>query len=165
MKIKELNSSSFKEYGKIIEYPKKELKGKSRNLWRIVHAEVSEVGWRIAYLVLRDKTIGRLERHPNSDETFEPISGKTLFFTSRTDRYESIECFLLDKPIVLNKGIWHALITLDDESEIKIVENAKVKCEYLKFPFRMDYKIWNKIKNGEFKPRVEAKFYRPKTKK
>lgn len=165
MDIKELNAKNFKKYGKIIEYPNKHSKGKSRNLWRIVHTEPVEVGWRIAYLVLRDKTVGRLERHPKSDETFEPIVGKTLFFVSDDNEYTSIECFFLDKPIILKKGMWHALISLDDESEIKIVENANVKCEYLKFPFRMDYSVWKKIKNGDFVPRVKTKFYLPKEKK
>lgn len=165
MDIKNLNAKNFKKYGKIIEYPKKDTKGNKRNLWRIVHTEEAKVGWRIAYLVLRDKTVGRLERHPKSDETFEPISGRTLFFVSSDNEYKSIDCFLLDKPIVLNKGMWHALISLDAESEIKIVENAKVKCEYLKLPFRMDYVVWSKIKNGEFVPRVKAKFYLPKERK
>lgn len=165
MEIKKLNSKNFRKYGRIIEYPNMQAKGNTRNLWRIVHTEDAKVGWRIAYLVLRDKTVGRLERHPKSDETFEPIAGETLFFVSDSEDYSKIECFYLDKPIVLNKGMWHALITLGEESEIKIVENAKVKCEYLKFPFRMDGELWQRLIEGKFLPRVKAKVYIPKPKK
>jgi ureidoglycolate hydrolase len=127
---KNITPQSFKIYGKLIHYPKKSTKGSVRNLWRIVHSERARVGWRIAYLVLRDKSIGRLECHPYSDETFEPVCGKALLFVSRTKNMPNVQCFLLDRPIVLNKGIWHGLISIGQEAEIKITENKDVVCRY-----------------------------------
>ncbi|NLE65539.1 MAG: hypothetical protein GX606_06460 [Elusimicrobia bacterium] len=120
------NSRNFRAFGKIIEYPDIAGKGTRRNLWRIIHTENAKVGWRVAYLVLRDKTIGRMGRHPRSDETFEPIKGKALLFVSKDKRIEDIQCFLLDKPIILFKGIWHNVLTLTPEAHIKICENASV---------------------------------------
>ena len=38
--------------------------------------------------------------------------------------------FLLDCPVILKKNIWHGIITLSRESEIKLTENANVKCVY-----------------------------------
>lgn len=125
-----ITPQSFKSYGKIIHYPGQNSKGTRRNLWRIVHAEKARVGWRVAYLVLRDKTIGRLECHPFSDETFEPVKGRALFFVSRVRSLKRVKCFLLDRPVVLRKGIWHGLVTLDAEAEIKITENSHVTCRY-----------------------------------
>jgi ureidoglycolate hydrolase len=125
------NSQNFRRYGKIIGYPNQESKGRVRNLWKIIHIESAKVGWRIAYLVLRDKTIGRLERHPQSDESFEPVRGKALIFVATKDDLSDLKCFKLDKPIIIYKNVWHGVVTLSPETEIKITENAKVTCEYL----------------------------------
>lgn len=132
------NTENFRPYGKIIGYPGKAAKGSRRNLWRIVHTETAAVGWRIAWLVLRDKTIGRLECHPRSDETFEPVKGCALLFVARQTNLESIRCFYLDQPVVVRKGIWHGLIALDAEAEIKITENVVVACRYWPLGFRAD---------------------------
>lgn len=137
MKIEKLSVKSFKSFGKIIEYPNREVKGKTRNLWRVLHTESQRVGWRVAYLVLRDKSIGRMECHRASDETFEPVKGQALFFVSHEKDLNNIRCFLLDRPIILNKGTWHGLISVSEETEIKITENAKVSCKYWNFGFRI----------------------------
>ena len=128
--MKPLNRRNFRPFGKIIEYPNRKSKGDKRNLWRIVHRETTERGWRIAYLVLRDKTIGRLECHPRSDESFEPIKGTALLFVSRKKDLNSIQCFKLNKSIIIHKGIWHGLISLAPETDLKITENLRVTCHY-----------------------------------
>jgi len=135
--IQPLTAEHFKHYGKIIEYPRKETRGTTRNLWRIVHTASQRKGWRVAYLVLRDKTIGRMECHPDSDETFEPVQGRALFFVAREKDVNSIECFHLDRPVVLYRGIWHGLIAVTPETEIKIIENSTVICRYWPFGFRI----------------------------
>jgi len=137
MLIQSPGRKNFKQYGKIIEYPSKELKGTKRNLWRIVHTVAEKNGWRVAYLVLRDKTIGRMESHPASDETFEPVAGEALIFVSTEKDFKRIECFRLDKPVILYKGTWHGLISLSPETEIKITENSRVECRYWELGFRM----------------------------
>lgn len=141
-KIEPITPQSFRPYGKVIAYPNRHTKGKTRNLWRILHTEGKKVGWRIAYLVLRDKTIGRLERHPTSDETFEPLKGRALLFASKTQNMSDIRCFLLDQPIIIHKNIWHGVIALDDEVDIKIMENADVSCQYWPFGFRVNAQNW-----------------------
>ncbi len=128
--IQSLTPKTFQPYGWIIGYPKKHLKGTKRNLWRIVLTETQKTGWRIAYLVLRDKRIKRLECHPNTFESFEPVVGKSLIYVATKKDPKSIQCFELTHPIILKKGIWHGVVTLTPETEIKITENAKVKCVY-----------------------------------
>lgn len=128
--IQSPDKKNFKSYGKVIEYPNKDSKGKIRNLWNIVHTEPAPTGWRVAYLVLRDKTIGRLECHPESDETFEPVKGRARIFVTRDQNIRNIECFALDKPIIIFKGVWHGLVTVTPETEIKICENSSVSCRY-----------------------------------
>jgi ureidoglycolate hydrolase len=135
--LQAITARSFYHYGKLIHYPNKHVKGSKRNLWRIIHAETAKTGWRIAYLVLRDKSIARLEAHPYSAETFEPLSGRALFFVSQTQNLKDIVCFVLDRPVLLFKGIWHGLIALDKEAEIKITENDRITCRYWPLGFRI----------------------------
>lgn len=130
IKLKKLTLANFYKYGKIIEYsgvrnPKKV------NLFEIIMREPKS-GWRIAYLIVRDKHINKMESHPMSFESFEPCCGRSLLFVSTQDSLKKIDCFLLEKPIILKKGIWHGVISLSKESEIKIVENSRVKCLYKK---------------------------------
>ena len=142
--MKTITAKNFKPYGKVIEYPNKTKKGKGRNLWRIVHTESAKVGWRVAYLVLRDKTLGQMGCHPTTDETFEPIKGRALLFVATSRDLSAIECFKLDQPVIVNKGVWHNVITLTSETEIKIVENANVTSKIWKFGFRV--KSFNELK-------------------
>ena len=136
--FKTITSQNFKRYGKIIEYPNKASKGRVKNLFRIVHCEAQKKGWRIAYLIVRDKAIGRLEKHPDSFESFEPIAGKSLLYVAADQNLDQIECFLLDRPVVLKRGIWHGIVTLDQETEFKLTENAQVKCVYWRLPHKLN---------------------------
>jgi ureidoglycolate hydrolase len=129
-KTKKITAENFKRYGWVIEYPHKTSAEKKKNLFRIILKERSKTGWRIAYLVVRDKAITKLEQHPDSLESFEPVSGKSLLYVAAAKEASKIERFCLNKPIILKKGIWHGIVTLSRESEIKITENAKVKCIY-----------------------------------
>ena len=138
--IKKITAQNFRRYGRVIEYPNKHLKGNKKNLFRIVLTETHRFGWRIAYLVVRDKTILRLEQRPYSFESFEPIRGKSLLFVVGEKDVAGIECFSLDRPIILNKGVWHGIVTVTPECEVKLTENAKVKCVYWRLGFRLPQK-------------------------
>ena len=127
---KKITAGNFKRYGWVIEYPHKASSRNGRNLFRIIIKERGKIGWRIAYLVVRDKAISKLEQHLNSFESFEPVSGRSLLYVAAGKEASKIDCFRLNRPIILKKGIWHGIVTLDRESEIKITENAKVKCIY-----------------------------------
>lgn len=127
--IRRITAKNFKRYGWVIEYSGERPKNKNINLFRIILEEKKKLGWRIAYLVLRNRSISRLEQHPGSFESFEPVRGRSLIYLSR-GKTAGIECFYLDKPVILRKGIWHGVVTLTPESEIKITENAEVKCVF-----------------------------------
>lgn len=135
--IKSINSLVFKPYGWVIEPGPKPAGTKKKNLFRIVLKEEKKLGWRIAYLVVRDKTIDKLEQHPESFESFEPVKGRSLLYVAGGVKPKEIKCFYLDKPVVLKKGIWHGVITLGKESEIKITENAEVRCVYQRLKYKL----------------------------
>lgn len=138
MAIKKLNSQNFKSFGHIIHHPYKDSHGKEKNLFHIVLEEKEPVGWRIAYLIVRDKSINKLEQHPGTFESFEPVYGKALLYVAKEKDQKDISCFYLDKPVILYKGIWHGVVTLDAEAEIKITENANVECIYWDLGFSLD---------------------------
>lgn len=136
--IENITSEGFRPYGRVIEYPDKDKERRDKSLFCITMKEKERVGWRIAYLVLRDKTIDRLERHPHSFESFEPVRGDTLIYVADKQDTAAIRCFRLDRPVVLNKGLWHGVVTLGDEAEIKITENAEVACGFWELGFKLD---------------------------
>ena len=128
--MRKINSINFKRYGWVIAGPAKKPKDKKNSLFSIVLTEPLKSGWRIAHLLLKDKAATYLERHIDSFESFEPIRGETMIYVAGAKDLKKIKCFYLDKPVILKKGVWHNVITLDTQSEIKITENAKVKCDY-----------------------------------
>jgi len=135
--IKKLTDKSFGQFGKIIEYkPRKNPANskKSKNLFCIVKKETEPTGWRIAYLVVKDKVITRLEMHPKTFESFEPVIGQAVIYLSKDKDFNDIVGFYLDKPIVLKKRVWHGIVAITPKCEVKITENLKVKCKYKRLP-------------------------------
>ncbi len=126
IKPKKITALNFKKYGYIIQWEGPENK-KENNQFRIIIRDFKAKGWRIAYLVVREKQIKFLERHPVSFESFEPVKGKAILYVSNEKVPQVIEAFVLDKPIVLLKGIWHNVLSRTKETHIKITENNKVQ--------------------------------------
>ncbi|MDD5255789.1 MAG: hypothetical protein PHR11_07060 [Candidatus Omnitrophica bacterium] len=129
-KIQRINGRNFGKFGRVIGYAGKAGAARNKNLFSVVLRERKPFGWRIACLVVRERSIARLECHDESFESFEPINGRGLLFVSDKKEHGSIRCFLLDRPVVLYKGVWHGIVTVDRETEVKISENAKVRCLY-----------------------------------
>lgn len=127
MKIRTLTTKTLKPYGKIIDRSSAQ-EQKDGNGWGFV-VRVRSKGWRIAYLVLRNRSFKRLECH-DSPETFEPVKGRAVIALAVPGRPETYKLFRLDRPILLNKGIWHALFTCSPETHLKIVENLTVSSRF-----------------------------------
>lgn len=71
-----------------------------------------------------------MECHPSSKESFEPLSGMLLIIVAEHDTPADFEVFLLDKPVCLHAGVWHQVISLAAESQVKIAENYEVESEF-----------------------------------
>lgn len=128
MKVKKITSKNIKPYGRLIGSSCVKDPGHG-NRFGVLLKERSK-GWRIGYLILRDRSIGRLERHTDSLETFEPVKGKAVIALARAGSPDSAELFFLDKPVVVNKGVWHEVLAVSRKCEIKIFENIEVGTEY-----------------------------------
>ena len=134
LRLERITSAAFRRYGKVIEYPRRTKASRSRNLWRVIVRQ-PRTGWRIAYLVVRDRQIDCLEKHPGSLESFEPMGGLGVLFVARRKDPSCIRAFALERPVILMKGLWHGIVTRGCESDVKITENSRVKSSYWRTPF------------------------------
>jgi ureidoglycolate hydrolase len=124
LKILRLNHKSIRPFGCLIDAKCVTYKS-GDNGFGIVFREKS-VGWRIAYLVVRKRTIARLESHPNTAETFEPVKGSALLVLAPRNRPDDYSIFLLDRPVIVKRGIWHNIASVTGPCEIKICEAIRV---------------------------------------
>lgn len=128
MKINKLAHRSIKPYGWIVDSKFMKDDG-CGDKFEILLKEKSK-GWRIGYLVLRKKKFRKLECHPDSLETFEPVKGKAVIALAGRRNPANFKVFLLDRPIVVKKGVWHDVAAISGRCEIKIFENIDVKTKY-----------------------------------
>ena len=124
--ICQITRESFAAYGTVLEFS-------GPRGWEIAVREESP-GWRIALLEFGAGPARRLECHPFSRESFEPVQGTGILLTARPEAPEEFQAFLLDKPVCLNKGVWHQVLTPAGKASIKITENLEVESEYWELP-------------------------------
>ncbi len=132
MKINKLTHEAIKPYGRIIDA--KFIKDYGRGDKFGILLKERSAGWRIGYLILRKKRIERLESHPDSLETFEPIKGRAVIALAAEKSPGNPKIFLLDKPVVLKKGVWHDVAAISGKCEIKIFENIEVETKSIDCP-------------------------------
>lgn len=117
-----LNKESFGAFGDIIEYNFDQVTGRD---FQVV-AKTESTGWCIGILELRRDVAPYMERHLHSKETHEPLRGTTILIVALPEYPEDFKVFLLDKPVCLNKGVWHQVMAISEKATIKVVENLEV---------------------------------------
>ena len=115
---------TFLPYGEVLEFP-----AGIEETFCIITTEEKEP-WRLAVFRYTNKEIQRMECHPTSRESFEPLHGLTVLVVATHENPEEYEAFILDKPVCLKKGIWHQVLALTEEAQGKIVENLEVQSEF-----------------------------------
>jgi ureidoglycolate hydrolase len=98
---------------------------------------VESRGWIWAVLTFRRKTIPRIECHPTSKESFEPVFGTMLIVLAPPEEPDDIEVFLLDQAVMLHEGVWHEVMALSDVARVKITENNDVTSKYHDLGFEL----------------------------
>jgi ureidoglycolate hydrolase len=132
IKIKTLSKASFSGYGTVLEQKNK------KKIFSVIAGDPAAKGWRIGYLIFHPMAVDSLEAHPESMETFEPVSGTAIILVSPQKSPDRIEAFLLDKPVCVAKNTWHAVKVLSDSAEIKITENFDVASVHYKLKKPID---------------------------
>lgn len=127
IQLESVTAEAFAPYGTILEFPQD-----FEDSFYIVDKEERQP-WRIAVFRYSSKEIRIIENHPGSKETFEPLKGITVLLVAEHETPENYRAFLLDKPVCLNKGIWHQVIALTPEAEVKITENLEVESVFYEY--------------------------------
>lgn len=135
-RLKSIHKKEFEKFGKVLEFSAENLE----EPFEIVISEQKEP-WRLAVFRYRNRTVKQLECHPTSLESFEPLQGLTVLVVAEHDRPESYEAFILDKPVCLYKGIWHQVLSLTDEAQVKIAENLEVTSEFFELEEEVAVKV------------------------
>ncbi len=125
--VETLTEEKFRPYGRLIRFPEAD-----KTNFYIVASD--EKPWRLAVFRYSNHSIQRMECHPTSLESFEPLEGTTLLLVSEHDTPEQYRIFLLDRPVILEKGVWHQTLSLTREASVKITENADVYSDYYDLP-------------------------------
>ena len=128
--IKTINAESFGRYGVVLEHVDQE-----EGYEPLV--TVQSRGWIWAVLTFRLKSIPRIECHPTSKESFEPVFGTTIIVVAPPQDPDAIETFLLDQAVMLHEGVWHEVMALSDVARVKITENNDVTSEYHDLGFEL----------------------------
>lgn len=123
--IRNITKESFAKYGTIIDFT-----GRPDDPEFEIIISHKDDPWRIAMLRVKNKDFTAMERHPSSLETFEPVEGMCLLMLSLGTERSGYDVFLLDRPVCLDKGVWHGIATLTNVSKVKITENLEVDTEY-----------------------------------
>jgi ureidoglycolate hydrolase len=128
-----LKKELFRPYGKILlpdEEEAPEVSEPGCFDFYVPFLESSE-GWQIGYLINKVNFIDQMECHPNTPEVFSPLRGSTvLILATDPEKVNEFHAFNLTEPIVLDRGVWHGVISLTDPSEVLIVENPDVTDQY-----------------------------------
>lgn len=122
--LQSVQRETFLPYGEVLEFP-----AGIEETFCIITTEEKEP-WRLAVFRYTNKEIQRMECHPKSRESFEPLHGLTVLVVATHENPEEYEAFILDKPVCLKKGIWHQVLALTEEAQVKIVENLEVQSEF-----------------------------------
>lgn len=123
-RLESIKKETFEKYGRVLEFSES-----CSEPFEIVVTEEKEP-WRLAVFRYRNKTVKRMECHPYSLESFEPLSGLTVLIVAEHDNPADYRAFILDKPVCLYKGIWHQVLSLTDEAQVKIAENLEVSSKF-----------------------------------
>ena len=132
VRLESVSAESFAPFGSVLEFP-----GDFEDNFYIVETD-DQNPWRVAVFRYCNHEIQRIECHPTSKETFEPLTGVTVLLVAEHDTPEEYSAFLLDKPICLKKGVWHQTLAITPEASVKITENLEVESVFydLKEPVR-----------------------------
>lgn len=133
--LQSIHRENFEKYGKVLEFTED-----CREPFEIIITEEKEP-WRLAVYRYTDKTVKRMECHPYSLESFEPLKGLTVLIVAEHDRPHEYKAFILDKPVCLYKGIWHQVLALTDEAQVKIAENLEVVSEFYELETEVGVKV------------------------
>lgn len=122
--VEPLSPEAFAPFGRVLR------RDPGGELFQPVFTEQQSQGWRVALLDVPPGPLGRIHRHPDSEECFAPLFGEAYIVVAEADSPETLRCFRLDEPVCVRRAVWHEVISTQ-LSRIFIAENAHISGEPL----------------------------------
>jgi len=126
--LQPLTAEAWAPFGTILEIaqPDQERARAGENEFRVVDQSENNDGWRLAVQIVRARQLRQIGHHPNTKESFEPVTGVAAICVASHQTPDDLRAFLLDRPVVVNASVWHGLIALSSVAVVKIAENRQV---------------------------------------
>jgi ureidoglycolate hydrolase len=126
--LRPLSAEAWAPVGTILEIasPDPERARAGENEFKVVDQSENGDGWRLAVQIVRGRELRQIGHHPNTKESFEPVSGVAAICVASLETPDELRAFVLDRPVVVNASVWHGLIALSAEAVVKIAENRQV---------------------------------------
>lgn len=124
--VESLTDEAFAPFGQVLR------RDPAGELFQPVFADGESPGWRVALLEVPPGPLGRIHRHPDSEECFAPLFGKAFIVVAEPSRPESLRCFRLDEPVCVRRNVWHEVVSTEP-AQIFIAENAVISGDPLYF--------------------------------
>jgi ureidoglycolate hydrolase len=101
----------------------------------LVHS-TEPTGWRLAVSRVTMRTAERLGAHPATEELFAPVQGSAVILVAPRGVFDAgkVRAFLLDRPVCVARGVWHANLALSAAATVLIAENLEVTSEIAALP-------------------------------
>lgn len=122
--VETLSPEAFAPFGRVL---RRDPGGES---FQALFTEEHSQGWRVALLEVPPGPLGRIHRHPDSDECFAPLYGEAYMVVAEPETPQILRCFRLDEPVCVRRSVWHEVIAAQP-SRIFIAENARISGEPL----------------------------------
>jgi ureidoglycolate hydrolase len=118
--LRRVTPASFARYGHVLVWSASD----GKHL-QVAAEEAGRAPWMLATFRVDAHEVSYLAQHPDSIELFAPLAGTAVLLVSTPEAPESYEAFLLDVPVVINRGVWHGMCALSETAVLGIAENVE----------------------------------------
>ncbi len=128
-----ITPDSFAPYGRVLVWDP------AQGQLQVAIEESAGAPWMLATFRVAAHEVTYLAMHPDSIELFAPLSGIAVLLLALPEAPESYAAFVLDVPVVINRGVWHGLCALSAAAILGIAENVEAggSRRYLDQPLRV----------------------------
>lgn len=130
--LEPLDLENFLRFGEIVELrrPDPGRAARGEDEYRSL-ARVPSNGWKIGLACVRARWTDCLYAY-NSRRLLTPQGGILLLCAAPPDKPQNVQIFVLDRPVALNAGIPHFVLTLTAESWLQVCEDFEAQSEQVR---------------------------------
>jgi ureidoglycolate hydrolase len=120
IELRRVTPEAFAPYGQVLVWS-----AANGQRLQVATAEHGGAPWMLATFRVDAHEVSYLAQHPESIELFAPLTGTAVLLLAAPEAPEDYAAFLLDAPVVINRGIWHGMCALSETAIVGIAENVE----------------------------------------